>query len=53
MSRKTYIYIAAAVGGLIGGYIPAMWGAGPFSGWGMLVSGLGSIVGAIVVIRLT
>lgn len=40
------IYIGAGIGGLIGAYIPVMFGdSNPFSGWSLLCSGLGTIVG--------
>lgn len=39
--------IGAIVGSVIGGYLPALWGAGPFSMSGILFSALGAIIGVI------
>lgn len=44
-SSKTLIWIGAAVGGTVGGYIPALWGAGLFSVSSILLSGAGAIAG--------
>ena len=50
MSKGT-IYLAATVGGLIGGYLPViLFGAGSLSVWsilGSLVGGVGGIWGAV------
>lgn len=45
MSDKALIYIGAAIGGTIGGFVPGLWHAGVLSGWGILFEGIGGLVG--------
>jgi hypothetical protein len=52
MERKKLVMVGVAVGGFVGGYVPALWGAGSFSFSGLLFSALGSIVGIFVGYRL-
>lgn len=45
MDRKKLVLFGAIVGGYAGSYIPALWGAGIFSMWGIFLSAVGSLVG--------
>lgn len=42
---KTFIWIGLFVGSTVGGFVPELWGAGAFSAWGILFSGLGGFAG--------
>lgn len=42
MSPKTVTYIGMTVGGMVGGYIPLLWGAGSFSFSSIFFGGVGS-----------
>lgn len=39
------IWIFISIGGLIGGYIPALFGQGPISWWSILTGTIGSFFG--------
>jgi uncharacterized membrane protein YeaQ/YmgE (transglycosylase-associated protein family) len=52
MSAKSMIWIGGTVGAIAGGYVPSLWGAGDFSGWGILLSTVGGIAGAIAAYKL-
>jgi len=45
MSRKTLCYIGGGIGSTAGGYLPSLWGTGIFSGWSILLSLVGGILG--------
>lgn len=45
MSPKSLVWLGVGVGGTIGGLVPMLWGAGAFSFWGVLFSGLGGFAG--------
>jgi len=51
MSLKTLVYIGAFIGSLIGGFIPALWGESFLSFSSVIFSGIGGIVGVIVVVK--
>jgi len=51
MSKKTLVYIAAFVGGIIGGYIPVLWGAGFLSISSLLLSTFGGILGIVIALK--
>jgi predicted MFS family arabinose efflux permease len=51
--QKFLINFGMVVGSLIGGYIPALWGAGMFSISGMLLSVLGGVLGIWLGYRLS
>lgn len=51
MQSKTSYYIAAFVGSIVGGYIPALWGAGFLSVSSLIFSTLGAILGIILVYK--
>ncbi|HEX6977069.1 MAG TPA: hypothetical protein VF185_01755 [Patescibacteria group bacterium] len=52
MSGKTYVYIGAFVGSIIGGLIPTLWGAGFLSFSSVIFSGIGGIIGIFVTLKL-
>lgn len=41
------------IGSVIGGFIPALWGAGMLSFSSILLSGLGAVAGIYVAFRMT
>jgi hypothetical protein len=45
MNTKSLIWIGASVGGIVGGYIPALWGAGLFSVSSIIWSTVGGVAG--------
>lgn len=49
VSQKTLYYLAAFLGGSIGGYIPVLWGDSYFSIASLVLSGVGAIVAIILV----
>jgi hypothetical protein len=51
MSRKSLIYLGATIGGIVGGYLPALWGASDISGWSILLGTVGGVAGAILAYR--
>jgi hypothetical protein len=53
MSRKTLIYIGAFIGSSLGGYVPVIWGASLFSGWSILLSGVGGLAGIWLAVKVT
>ena len=52
MSRKTLIYAGLILGSTIGGFFPALWGAGAFSFSGVILSALGGIAGIYLGFKL-
>jgi hypothetical protein len=53
METKTYIWIGITVGGVIGGILGGMLDHGNLLGmWGILLSGVGSIIGIFVGYKL-
>ncbi|HUD44888.1 MAG TPA: hypothetical protein VMR41_05065 [Patescibacteria group bacterium] len=51
--RKTLVGIGLTIGSIIGGYIPALWGASLFSYSSMIGNGIGAIVGIYITYKLT
>jgi hypothetical protein len=45
MKAKTLIMIGMVVGSTIGGYVPALWGAGAFSLASVLLGAVGGLLG--------
>ena len=45
MSPKVIYTLGATIGGSLGGYLPALWGASLFSGWGIIGSTVGGLAG--------
>jgi hypothetical protein len=46
------IGMCAGLGGIVGGYVPELWGAGSFSLTSLLFSALGGIVGIWAGVRI-
>lgn len=42
---KKIALLAVSIGSLIGGYVPSIFGAGPFSLWGIVMGTVGGIAG--------
>ena len=53
MQSKRIIWLFAGIGGLIGGYIPALWGAGIFSMSSIIFNTLGAILGIWIGFKLS
>jgi uncharacterized membrane protein YeaQ/YmgE (transglycosylase-associated protein family) len=53
MNKKRAIYFGMFVGGLIGGYIPVLFGANSFSFASIVGNAVGAIIGIYVVFKLT
>jgi len=51
MSSRGLYLLGAGVGGTIGGFVPGLWGGSDFSGWGILLSMVGGIIGIWAVYR--
>lgn len=50
MNTKATYYIAAIIGGIVGSYIPALWGgAGFLSTSSLIFSTLGALIGIFLV----
>jgi hypothetical protein len=45
---KFIIYFFCFLGASIGAFIPALWGAGLFSGWSVLFSTIGGLAGIYI-----
>ncbi|HEY2004029.1 MAG TPA: hypothetical protein VGH44_02845 [Candidatus Saccharimonadia bacterium] len=45
MSNKSLYYLGGGIGATLGGLVPGLWHASDFSGWGILLSTIGGIVG--------
>lgn len=52
MSTKTLVWICVTIGSLVGGYIPTLFGQSIFSLSSFIWSGIGSIVGIWVGIKI-
>lgn len=53
MESKRLIYLGMFIGGLIGGLVPSLWGAGSFSFAAIIGNAIGAILGIWVMFRLT
>jgi len=49
---KGAVWTAATIGGVVGGFIPALWGAGQLSGWSIVFGTIGGLAGIWVVYKL-
>jgi hypothetical protein len=49
---KGAVWIGATIGGVIGSFIPALWGAGQLSLWSILLGTVGGILGIVAVYKL-
>lgn len=48
---KKALYLGATIGGLIGGYLPTLFGQSGFGIWAILGSTLGGILGIIAMFK--
>ena len=53
MDSRRAIYFGMFVGGLVGGYIPALWGDSLFSFASIIGNAVGALFGIWVMFRLT
>jgi len=53
MESRKIIWLFMSVGGILGGYIPLLWGANYFSFASIIFNALGAIFGIWVAFRLT
>jgi uncharacterized membrane protein YeaQ/YmgE (transglycosylase-associated protein family) len=53
MPTKNLIFLLMAVGSIIGGYVPSLWGAGMLSFSSIFTSGAGALVGLWLAFRLS
>ncbi len=53
MSRGFLITLGMTVGSVAGGYVPILWGDSFLSFTSILTSGIGSIIGIVVMYKLT
>lgn len=53
MSSRTLVYLGMFIGGIIGGYIPTIFGASWFSYISVLASGIGAIIGVWIGYKLS
>lgn len=50
--NKGMVYLLISIGGVIGGYIPVLFGAGAFSPWSILGSTIGGILAIYISYKL-
>lgn len=50
---KRVLFMMASLGGLVGGYIPVLLGADTLSGWSLLGSFVGGLVGIWFGVRIS
>jgi hypothetical protein len=50
--NKSAVWVGASVGGLIGGWLPSLWGDSFLSLWAILLSTIGGLAGIWVVYKL-
>jgi hypothetical protein len=53
MQSKSLVWLGMVVGGTVGGFIPALWGASAFSFSGVVLSALGAIAGIWAMFKLS
>ena len=53
MQANRTIWLLAAVGGWLGGYVPILWGAGYFSFTSIVCNAIGAIIGIWIGFKLT
>jgi uncharacterized membrane protein YeaQ/YmgE (transglycosylase-associated protein family) len=51
MFSKTFVYIGAIVGSIVGSCIPLLWGAGIFSISSLVFSTIGALIGIFLVLK--
>jgi len=50
---KKVVYIFVGIGGTVGGYLPVIFGAGALSGWSILGSTIGGIIGIVLATKVS
>ncbi len=53
MDSNKLIWVGMAVGGLVGGFVPMLWGAGEFSFSSIIFSAIGGLAGIWLGFRLS
>lgn len=53
MNSKKLIWLCVAIGSTIGSYIPALWGDSFFSGWSILLTAVGGLLGIWIGYKLS
>ncbi len=53
MESKRLLYLGMAIGGILGGLVPSLWGASSFSFAAILGNAIGAMFGIWVMFRLT
>jgi uncharacterized membrane protein YeaQ/YmgE (transglycosylase-associated protein family) len=53
MSRGFFITLGMTIGSVAGGYVPMLWGDSFLSFTSILTSGIGSIIGIVLMYKLT
>jgi hypothetical protein len=51
--NKGLIMTMAGVGGLVGGYIPVLFGANSFGGWSILGAFIGGLIGIYAGVKMS
>jgi hypothetical protein len=50
--NKSAMWLGAGIGGVVGSFIPALWGAGQLSAWSFLFGTIGGVLGIVAVYKL-
>jgi uncharacterized membrane protein YeaQ/YmgE (transglycosylase-associated protein family) len=50
---RSAIVLCGALGAMVGGYVPALWGAGSFSLTSLLFSFVGGVAGVLLGVRVS
>lgn len=53
MNSKSLIWIFMAIGSVVGGYIPTLWGEGMFSFSSIFLTAVGGIIGIYLGFKLS
>jgi len=51
--EKKVVYIFVGIGGTVGGYLPVIFGASAFSGWSIVGSTIGGIIGIVLAVKIS
>ena len=53
MNTRALYYLGAGIGGTVGSFVPALWGASLLGGWSILMSVVGGTLGIWGMYKLT
>lgn len=53
MSQRSLNMLGVTIGGTLGAFMPGLWGAGDLSGWSILTTMLGGLLGLFAAIKLS